>query len=336
MDGSAHASVETSVLLIDESGAVVAGTMTGADGAYLLRAPRPGSYRVRARRVGFAPTTSAGLAIANDAAVNFDPTMRMLPATLAQVNVQESERCVIAPEAGAAALALWEAVQNALSNAAASSMDRNHSFMLTRFHRELHPQTGKVLASTNWKVLVNGSETYRSLPAESLAVTGYIERVGRDSAYYSAPDARTLVSEAFARTHCLRPVAGSRGSVGLAFEPVHLGARADVAGTLWLEQKSGRLQNLQFSYVDSATAMDDSIRAIPRATGRVDYRRLDDGSWIINDWTLRIPTVAYDSPSRRGGRGSDSRESVPYVERLQEFGGNVTEVVMPRRNTPTP
>lgn len=338
VEGSAHASVETSILLVDESGSLVAGTMTDENGGYALHAPHAGSYRVRARRIGFAPVSSQPLSVAAGATVDFDPSMRLLPATLAEVNIAETERCVIAPEAGAAALSLWQAVQNALSGAAAGGMSGMHSFMLTRFHRELHPQTGKVLAHSSWKVLVSGSETYRSLPAESLAVTGYLERVGRDSAYYSAPDARTLISDSFARTHCLRPVAGSTGSgsVGLAFEPVHAGAQTDVAGTLWLEQKTGKLEYLQFQYVDSSTRNSDSAHAIPLATGRIDYRELNDGSWIINDWTIRVPVIAYDTPSSTRQRGSgDNRDSTtskatPYVERLQEFGGNVTEVMMPR------
>jgi hypothetical protein len=344
VEGTAHASVETSILLVDESGSLVAGTMTDENGGYALRAPRAGSYRVRARRVGFAPVFSQPLSVAAGATVSFDPSMRLLPAKLAEVNVQEAERCVIAPEAGAAALSLWEAVQNALSGAAASSMSGTHSFMLTRFQRELHPQTGKVLAKSSWKVLVSGSETYRSLPAESLAVTGYFERVGRDSAYYSAPDARTLISDTFAKTHCLRPVAGSAGSgsVGLAFEPVHVGARTDVAGTLWLEQKTGRLQNLEFQYVDSSTHNADSAHAIPVTTGRINYRELKDGSWIINDWMIRVPVIAYYTPQSSRQRGSgDNTDStkgkpMPYVDRLQEFGGNVTEVMMPRGNSRNP
>jgi hypothetical protein len=344
VDGTTHASVETSVLLVDESGSLVAGAMTDENGVYVLRAPRAGTYRVRARRIGFAPVTSEPLSVAAGATITFDPTMRLLPATLAEVNVQEAARCVIAPEAGAAALSLWEAVQNALSGAAASSLSGMHSFMLTRFRRELHPQTGKVLTKSSWKVLVSGSETYRSLPAESLAVTGYRERAARDTVYYSAPDARTLISDAFARTHCLYPVPGSSGSgsVGLAFEPVDIGGRTDVAGTLWLERSTGKLQSLQFQYVDSSARSGDSTHSIPRATGTIDYRELDDGSWIINDWTIRVPVVAYYTADalRRLGSGDiggfTTSRPTPYVERLEEFGGNVTEVIMPRSNSRNP
>jgi hypothetical protein len=343
VDGSVHASIQTSILLVDEAGSPVAGTMTDEDGGYALRAPRPGSYRVRARRIGFAPVFSQPLAVAAGATVSFDPSMRLLPAALAGVNVQETERCVIAPEAGAAALALWEAVQNALSGAAASSMNGMHSFMLTRFQRELHPQTGKVLTKSSWKVLVSGSETYRSLPADSLAAAGYLEHAAHDTVYYTAPDARTLISDAFARTHCLHPVAGSTGSgsVGLAFEPIDIGGRTDVAGTLWLERSTGKLQYLQFQYVDSSTHSGDSTNAIPRATGRIDYRELDDGSWIINDWTVRVPVIAYDvQASQQHGSGdktdSTKNQPRPYVARLHEFGGNVTEVIMPRSNSRNP
>jgi len=344
VDGTSRGSVETSILLVDETGSPVAGAMTDENGGYALRAPHSGTYRVRARRIGFAPVSSQPLSIAAGATITFDPSMRLLPARLAEVNVREAVRCVIAPEAGAAALALWEAVQNALSGAAASSMSGTHSFMLTRFQRELHPQTGRILKKSSWKVFMSGSETYRSLPAESLAVRGYREHTSHDTVYYSAPDARTLVSDAFARTHCLHAVAGSTGSgsVGLAFEPVTVSGRTDVAGTLWLERSTGKLQYLQFQYVDSSTRVSDSARAIPLATGRINYRELADGSWIINDWTIRVPVIAYSMPGklRQSGSGeaSDSTDGrpIPYVDRLQEFGGNVTEVMMPRGNPRNP
>ncbi|HSU97393.1 MAG TPA: hypothetical protein VLI40_09195, partial [Gemmatimonadaceae bacterium] len=43
VDGSVHASIQTSILLVDETGSPVAGMMTDEDGGYALRAPRPGS-----------------------------------------------------------------------------------------------------------------------------------------------------------------------------------------------------------------------------------------------------------------------------------------------------
>src|ERR1700686_739245 len=39
----------TSIVLVSRSGVIVAGTLSGADGKYSLRAPNPGRYRVRAR-----------------------------------------------------------------------------------------------------------------------------------------------------------------------------------------------------------------------------------------------------------------------------------------------
>ncbi|HSU98147.1 MAG TPA: hypothetical protein VLI40_13015, partial [Gemmatimonadaceae bacterium] len=93
--------------------------------------------------------------------------------------------------------------------------------------------------------------------------------------------------------------------------------------------------------VDSSTRSGDSTNTIPRATGTIHYRELEDGSWIIDNWTITVPVIAYyaQSPRQRGsGDNTDSTKSQPrpYVERLHEFGGNVTEVIMPRSNSRNP
>lgn len=333
-------SSETSVVLVDTIGSLVAGAITDENGAYMLRAPRPGTYRARARRIGFAPDSSRTIILAAGATVAFNPLMRELPQKLADVKIEAGARCAIAPEAGAAALRLWQDAQNALSGAAVSSVSGTHSFMLTRFQRQLDLWTKRVIRQTRWKISVRSSESYTSPPAESLANAGFVTRVGHD-AVYSAPDARTLLSDAFAATHCFRPIPGSSGTdtdtdlIGLAFKPVALGARTDVAGILWLSESTGKLRYMEFQYVDSADDGRDSTQAARQARGRIDYRELPDGSWIIGSWTIRVPVVVF-FPRRRfwGSPGSThfdstTTDSVPRVMALWEFGGSAGEVAMP-------
>src|SRR5690348_2311055 len=48
----------TAVLLVNAAGVIIAGTLSGSDGRYVLSAPSAGKFRIRARRVGFAPDSS--------------------------------------------------------------------------------------------------------------------------------------------------------------------------------------------------------------------------------------------------------------------------------------
>jgi hypothetical protein len=328
-------SAQTTIALVDSLGDIVAGSTTGASGVYMLRAPHAGTYRVRARRIGFTPDSSRAIVVASDATVVFDPVMTRLTTQLAAVRVQETRRCVLAPQAGAEALRLWQEAQNALSGAAVNTVSGGSSFVLNRFQRQLDSQGKRVIRSTRWQLPAHGSETYASISADSLATQGFVKMIGSDAIYY-APDARTLLSDSFAQTHCLRPVAGATGSdsVGLAFEPVGSDHRTEVAGTLWLARSTGKLMYLEFRYVDAAAGDGGSDQKAPHATGRVDYRELPGGAWIISSWVIRAPLVRVTAARNvTTAFGSFRTESVPSVTGWWEFGGDVADVTTSHSDT---
>jgi hypothetical protein len=326
--GDGQGSAQTTIALVDTLGAIVAGTTTGERGEYLLHAPHAGTYRVRARRIGFAPDSSSPMLMASGTTVMFDPSMKQLQTQLAEVRVQEARRCVLAPDAGAQALRLWQEAQNALSGAAVNTVSGTNSFVLNRFQRELDSQGKRVIRSTRWQLPAHASETYASISADSLATEGYVKITGSDAIYY-APDARTLLSEPFAQTHCLRPVAGVAGSdsVGLAFEPVGRNHRTEVSGTLWLARSTGKLKYLEFQYIDPTAPSGDSDPRAPHATGRVYYRELPSGAWIISSWTIRVPLIRVTAPRNIvAAVGSFRTDAVRTVTGWWEFGGDVVDV----------
>ena len=335
-DESGRGSGLTTIALVDTLGAIVAGTITGDAGTYVLHAPAAGSYRVRARRIGFAPDSSPVIILANGATVTFDPAMMKLRTQLAEVRVEESRRCALAPDAGAQAVRLWQEAQNALSGAVVGSVSGTNSFALDRFQRHLDRDGRRVVSATRWQLPAQGSETYASIPADSLAKHGYVKTIGPDAIYY-APDARTLLSDAFARTHCLRPVAGLPGSdtVGLAFEPVGRDNRTEVTGTLWLARSTGKLRYLAFEYLDSASRDGSGDPRLPHATGRVEYRELPSGAWIISSWVIRAPLVhiaaAHNVATTFGAFRADA---TPTVIGWWEFGGDVRDVTTSQSDEP--
>lgn len=321
---------ETSVVLVDANGDVVAGALTDADGRFALRAPADGRYRVRARRIGFTPDSSALVSLRAGTFVTFDPMLHAFATRLASVRVDEAARCRIAPDAGSLAHQLWNEAQSALAATVVTGESHAMGFVLRRSERELGPDGVTVRASRSWDTRTLSSEPYASIAADSLAVHGFVVPVGQSLVYY-APDARTLLADAFARGHCFRPTtrADHPSEIGLGFAPAATAsattARRDVSGVLWLDRATGRLRDLEFTY----GAEVPSGRTSPAATGRVHYQRLASGAWIVDHWVIRMPVVTTRTVMAPRavdvvGAGTElTPEAVSTVTAVWEGGGDV-------------
>ena len=325
--GSTVAASGTAVILADTSGAVVAGAITDETGRFVLRAPAPGSYRVRARRIGFLPDSSGVLRLAAGTSIEFDPALSQFAVQLQQVRVDATRRCTISPTSGQAAFMLWQDAQSALTATVASSASSQIGFMLRRFERKLDASTGTVREEKTWDSRTVNSEPYASVPAESLAVHGFVVPEGAYLVYY-APDARTLISDAFARTHCYNMVTDTRqpSLVGLAFSPADRPSSRDVSGVLWLNRESGELRFLEFHYGNPGRSTEEKAAT---ASGSVAYRRLPGGTWVVSHWVIRMPviTTEYTAVPAAGttiGEGTILHHAaVSRVTEVWEVGGDV-------------
>ncbi len=325
---------EAAVILVDSAGSIVAGTMTAADGTFNVRAPRPGTYRVRVRRIGFSPDSSALFNFQIGSAVTFNPALRQLASVeLPAVSVKVTKRCVLAPEAGAAAIRIWDEAKNALSGAAASALAGQFAFTLGRFEREVDVTSSEPIRSRSWTLATTSSESYMSISPESLSVHGFARAADHGATYY-APDARTLLSQIFASTHCLHPVTDPAHAdlVGLGFAPVRETQRTDVSGVLWLDRKSAELRYLEFHYTGEGSGKAAGAVGNEVASGRVDYERLPGGAWIVSHWLIRAPVVAIEGENRFSGGSSVGavevvrRDTVRRIISMWEAGGDVRAV----------
>jgi len=305
---------EAVVVLLDSTGAVVAGVVTQDDGHFTIRAPSSGTYRVLARRIGLAPDSSEKIHL-GDSITAVALTLRPFAERLDAVHVDESQRCKISAADGLLALQLWQDVQSALTAAIVTQGRQDRTgLVLTRFTRQVDPNNGRVLRSTTWQATSATYTSFSALPADTLVAHGFVIEERRDVIYY-APDARTLLSDAFARTHCFRPVTEGRhaGLVGLAFDAIRDRNRhAQVSGTLWLDAATRQLRYLEFRYLDAHQSNEISTEESFIATGRLDYDMLSDGTWIIRHWKLRIPVIG------------NLRRGIPWVMSVWELGGDAT------------
>jgi hypothetical protein len=184
--------------------------------------------------------------------------------------------------------ALWDEVRKALTATQLTTAAALYRFNLRQYERELDPKTLSVRRSRSWERTGLNEEPYGSLPAESLATHGYVQ-VTREGTWYYAPDARTFLSDAFMRTHCLRPAEPSaerRGLVGLAFEPVEKRDRTDVRGVLWLDARTAELEYLEFGYTGLPRNVSEHFFG-----GRVEFDRLPSGAWVVQRWHIRMPKL---------------------------------------------
>lgn len=328
--GSAHAAGSevpvsaAAIVLVSDAGVIVAGTLTATDGHYVLRAPAAGHYRVRARRIGFAPD-SAELTLAGTA-MRFDPALTPLRASLEVVRIEGIQKCDVAHDAGDAAYQLWEAAQNALASTIAAAGDKLLVYRLERFVREIDPAVNRAVYGTTTRSRSRSSEPYYSVSPDSLTTVGFA-RVEGDSSVYYAPDARTLTAEAFIRTHCLRAVRDSSrpGQLGLAFEPVRRSNVVDVSGVLWIDRTSGELRDLEYHYEVPRIARGRNLlpAGADAATGRIEYRRLDDGAWIVSRWIIQVPVQGEQPGYSVGGRAVQRART----KMMWQVGGAVLEVL---------
>jgi hypothetical protein len=118
-----------------------------------------------------------------------------------------------------------------------------------------------------------------------------------DSSEYYAPDAEVFFSEAFLQHHCFKLERDDdyEGQVGLAFEPTRGRDVPDVMGTLWLDEDTAELSRLEVRYTDLRSHLRRR-----HARAEVEFARLDNGTWIVQSWLIRMPIVRIDRP-RVGG-----------------------------------
>lgn len=333
-DGAAGPLPQTTIVLTTDDGTLVRGVVTGDDGAYTLRAPAPGRYRVKVRRIGFAPDSSAVLVLASGANASFSPTLRSYATRLASMKVRATGRCVASGSAGGATARLWNDVQAALTATAIATQpsgDTHLAFMLRRFARTVDPTTSLVLQQRSADLQT--TDAYASLPAESLVREGFI-RPGRDSTTYAAPDAGTLASDVFVREHCFYATPGDSAhanDVGLGFRPVKRGRADDVEGVLWVDTATAELRSLEYHYTGRFAA---ASLGLGGPSGRVDYARVGRGAWIVQHWVVRVP-VPGRTVNLQNAQDSTGTRTGHFVA-LYESGGDVLRTYLARGDSILP
>jgi hypothetical protein len=315
LNGETNLPLEGALLVLQGPGGDVETVLSNASGRFLLRAPTPGTYTVRADRIGHASTLSDPISLAQGETVDLRMVAQVRAIELATLEVSGEARCDVRPEAGRAVALVWEEARKALSAAAHTDESGLYRYRTMTFLRELDKSGRRILSEQRRASQGYLLSPFESLPAETLMSQGFMKADPEGDLYY-APDARVLLSDPFLDTHCLgiRPGRGdNEGLLGVAFEPIPGRQIPDIRGVVWVEPGTARLRHVDYTYENLDPALRNEM-----VGGRVEFQGLPNGTWIVRDWRIRMPNAAL-APDYRG-----SRQLI--LVGIREVGGEVARV----------
>ena len=306
------------VVLLNTQGDEVARALTSAEGTFVVRAPGPGTYVLQSKRIGFRMSASPPIQLAAGQTLAYRLEVEEVPVELPPVVVTGKPRCGTRGDAGTAVAQLWEDTREALTAVRWTLRQGSHRYTLDMYERDLDADAHHVQHERAWTKTGRSAVPFASLPAESLAVVGYVVGDVLAGETFYAPDADALLSDAFLETHCFTAregEGGDSGYVGLVFEPAPQHDRPDIRGVLWVSRRTGELKDLKYDYVHLP-------RGVPRGApgGEVDFMRLESGAWIVLRWVIRMP--------RMGQLVDESRHTEPIFKVIgyRETGGEVRAI----------
>lgn len=299
--GDSSAVAGAIVTLIDSADTRLARALTDDMGRFVMRMPAPGRYRVEALRIGFVPTLDEPFRVGRGDIVSRTVrlTGRAVPLDTLRANVGEG---CIGRDSAARGAAVWEEVRKALMASQLTRATRAYTMDVELFSNR---QTSDVHVPPTVRRSARYSSSLRSFrtrPAERFAAAGYLERHPAGDVYF-APDEEVLLSPSFTQTHCLSllPDSGSAGIVRLGFAPVPGRRLPDIRGVFSVDRATSELRGIEFAFVNLRPAEQAGSPG-----GELAFRRLPEGSWIIEYWAIGVPyaetRVAPDEPRPAPGR----------------------------------
>ncbi len=269
------------VVLLDSAGRRVVQGLTDDLGRISFSAPAPGSYRLKADRIGHPGVT--GPYFTSDVT---EPITLEMPAERFELpELAVSGTSVCGHRDNNETARLWDEIRKALSASQITASSETVELLVRRFIR-YRSLSGSLRSDSTTRTFTTRESPFIAPDPARLTEAGYIQSANGQYLFLG-PDAALLLSDGFLETHCFRLVRAERdmaGAVGLGFEPVKGRDVPEIKGTLWVDRASAELRSLAYEYVN-----------VPRAVranglgGRLEFQRLPGGTWIIRDWYIRMP-----------------------------------------------
>ena len=302
------------IILLSESGDQLSWRLTDTAGRFSFPINRSGRFQLRADRIGHASVLTDIIALdgVKNAVQRIEAPLEAI--LLSGLEVESNRRCEIRPEDGVATARVWEEARKALEAASQTTRRGTYRYVLRRYVRELDARGRRVQEEDSRILRQVLRRPFNSLDVDDLLSQGFVRPEGDGSVYY-APDADVLLSDPFLDTHCMNLTKGSdeeAGLLGLAFKPTKNRGVVEISGVLWLDAQGGHLQSLDYGYeyLDVPNA--------ERLGGHLKFEGLPNGTWIISDWSIRMPILT--------GTVLDGGRQRIVLAAIREEGGQVVRV----------
>ncbi|HEX6135387.1 MAG TPA: carboxypeptidase regulatory-like domain-containing protein, partial [Longimicrobiales bacterium] len=303
------------VTILDGHGAVVRSGLTNESGTALFVMSIAGRTRVQAELIGRATRASPLLALHGGRTEHVRLLLPLHAVSLDAIRVEAEEQCRIRPDHAEGIARVWESVRTSLRVQAWTEQQARYRLEISSYERDLDA-AGRTVERESRRTRSRVTRTpFRSVPPAELA-SGFVRSLPDGGHEWLGADAALLLSDEFLNSHCfgLARSPARAASIGLTFAPADA-ARPDIAGTLWLDDRSGRLEVLEYRYT---AVPQEEARGL--AGGRAEFEALPDGSWIIRSWWIRAPVLARDPGMARAG------DAGIRVVGVRETGGEVVSI----------
>ncbi|HEX6309268.1 MAG TPA: carboxypeptidase regulatory-like domain-containing protein [Longimicrobiales bacterium] len=310
------------VSVVAGNGDVVRSGLTDESGTALFLVAISGSVRVQAEMIGRVTQVSAPLDLRGDRTGRVRLLLPQHTVALEEIRVEAEDQCRVRPDQSAGIARVWESVRTSLRVQAWTEREARFRLRISTYERDLDPSGRRVERESRRTRRLVTRTPFRSVPPSELAA-GFVRPLEDGGHEWLGADAALLLSDEFLNTHCfgLTRSPAYPAAIGLTFAPAHA-ARADIAGTLWLDEETGRLDVLEYRYT---SLPQEEARGI--AGGRAEFEAMPDGSWIIRNWWIRAPVLARDPRMARAG------DSGIRVIGIRETGGEVLGITSLARET---
>jgi len=281
------------VLLLDSTAREVKRTLSTPTGGFGFTLPGPGTFQVKVVRIGYAAWISQPVVFGagERKEARFILEDRVIQLAAIEITTTRS-RCGVRPGEGDIIASLLNEAEKALAITDQTIRQGNLRFRTETYvsrptadgaigERQTSTSSGQAM----WPVA--------SADPDTLARYGFVHEPARNPAdllppagpVYFGPDAKILFSSWFLDGHCFSVVSStdSAAHVVIAFAPVR-GARRDIRGRLTLDRRSLELRTLEFWYTGLGRWVTGDS-----AGGRMSFRKLTTGAWIIDRWLIRAP-----------------------------------------------
>lgn len=268
------------VQALADDGTVLARSLSDGRGSFALRLAEGATVRLRVQRIGFRPRVLPGVSSASPPLVI---ALLRIPAFLDPVRVVAAQ---CRRRGRTSPVGLIEQARAGLL-ASVVARDVNPAAMTRVTFERRYERNGRRVESQ--RVRMDSSAASRTSFTAVSDAAGFVRRGflldGDDGATYFAPDAETLLDDAFAAGYCFRVMPAERArpnQVGLGFEASNSQrGRVDVSGALWIDTVARELRDIEFEYEGLPRAIQ---RERPR--GRIEFATLPNGITIVSRWQL--------------------------------------------------